>query len=286
MTLTADQQKALDVVLGDPTLVETVKMALSAQEQSKAANASGLVRKAAQTPQVPVLKAGQNIATPQQAAGFGTPVTKAADPGQAEEEATIAVAQANLEVAATALANAADAVGTLPAREEAEDAEEVTEGEMPEVKAADKPAETTPNPAPAEPSKPAGGNLSDEDAQAIAKYVQETVQKAVGEAMNQMKAEMQAVSGEMQKMARTFSVQTQAKMLNEVPRSTFERLKAFGATEAAGIAKTIPGFNAEGLPVQIPNPAYVEKGKNLPEAPADPVSNLMNYLGFTPQAQE
>jgi hypothetical protein len=50
MALTADQQKALDMVLGDPALVGVVKAALGAQDQSKMADGQGVIRKAAQAP--------------------------------------------------------------------------------------------------------------------------------------------------------------------------------------------------------------------------------------------
>lgn len=114
MTLTADQQKALDVVLGDPAMVGIVKQALSAQDQSKMADDEGLKRKMAQgtvpVVDVPVFKkAGQYSATPQSAMGF----SNGAQTKESGDVVAAATAVANLDVAQQALASAVDAVGAL-----------------------------------------------------------------------------------------------------------------------------------------------------------------------------
>lgn len=282
--LTPDQQKALDMVLSDPALVGVVKTALGAMEQSKQADADGAVRKAAKstdTPDVPVFKGpGKYDATPQSKLGFGAALpaqqkdAAAVEAAMQEEGKMVAAADAandavsaamnrtDAAIAAAIAENTADAViaaATPEPAPAATSAAPATSAPNPlEVKAeGDTPAADTP------PAKPSG--MSDDDMQAIAKFVNETVQKAVGEALAKMKGELDQVYGNMDKMQKTFSQDTQVKMINELPRSTYERLKSFGATEAAAIKQE--------------DPAFVKKGENLPQEPA-PMQALMTALGF------
>ena len=301
MTISPDQQKALDTVLASDELVGIVETSIAAKEKSKMADGAGVVRKAATTPEVPVFKtAGSYAATPQDALGFDPPPTHQKDASAVEAaiqtEAELVVAARAASDAASAAMNHTDATisaaiaeGAL-ASATAEPTQPQNDGLTPEAPpaaakatdAADPEKPATPankeTPATATTPEPQKG-MSDEDMQGIAKFVNETVQKAIADAMTQMKAEMTALSGDMQKMRQTFSIETQVKMLNEVPKTAYERLKAFGVTPAAAVPKTISGF-VNGIPTQVPNPQYVEKGNNLPTAPDNPVAGLMTALGF------
>lgn len=289
--LTPDQQQLLEKVVGDPALLAVVQTAIGAVQQSKQADADGAVRKAAKTttPDVPVFNGpGKYDATPQAKLGFG-----AALPAQQKDATAIEAAamdEAKLVAEATAASDAAMAAmnrtDAAIALTLAEGAVAVATAEATEPPAADTPAPAatpaaapatppaevkatdTPAPDPAKTDKPATGSMSDEDMQGIAKFVNEAVQKAVSEAMVQMKGELDKVYGNMDKMQKTFSQDTQVKMINELPRSTYERLKAFGMTEAAAIK--------EG------DQAFVKKGENLPAEPA-PMDMLRSALGFGPQ---
>lgn len=306
MALTPDQQKALDTVLGDPALVGVVKTALSAQEQSKMADEKGLMRKAVATPTpaaapapvaqppaqptpaVPVLKAGQNDATPQQALGFGKASMQTKDAAavqaaaEAEAEAAAAADDADDRLmAAMAATDSAVSAAIAEARAGAFAEDDEEEPEAPPAQAKSDPAPAIPASDPSADSAAtatpptAKWSMSDEDMAGIAKYVNETVSKAVGDAVAQWKAEMQGITGEMNKMQRAQSAAFQAKAMNEIPRNLYDRLKAFGATSAGGITPTsIDPFTGEATP----NPAYVEKGKNLPTAPED--QSVQALLGF------
>jgi hypothetical protein len=289
MTLSAAQQKALDMVLEDPAMVGIVLTAASAKEKSKVADAEGVVRKAkkdstTEAANMPVFKkAGNYTATPQDAYGFGEQQTQQKDAAAVEaaiqtEGQLVAAARAADDAAGAAM-NHTDAViasaiaeGALAAtavestEEAAEPAGDGLATEAPAAKAAATTAapETSPAPANTETPQPSATKLSDEDMQGIAKWVTETVNKAVGDAMTAYDQKMQT---SMAKMAKELPLITQAKMLNEQPRSTYERLKSFGAAGAAGFV--------EG------DPEFVEKGKNLPAAPDDGgVNELMTKLGF------
>jgi len=308
MTITPEQQKALDTVLGDPTLVGVVQTALSAKEKSKAADEQGVIRKAkAVTPEpaspaqaaaaatqaqaqaaqvpVPVLKAGKNEATPMDALGFGKAQTHQKDAAAvqtaiaAEGQAAMAADDASDQLMAAV--NATDAAVSAAIAEGRAAAALGGDPQAPaEAKAAapapvastDPSVDAAQTQTPPAPAQKAG--LSDEDMQGIAKFVNETVQKAVSDCMAQMKAEFKSVYGEVDKMRRTTDAQFQAKMLNEMPRSAYDRLKAFGLTLQGGITETLE--MADGSTIK--NPDYVEKGKNLPTAPED--LTVQSLLGF------
>jgi hypothetical protein len=235
-------------------------------------------------------KAGVYTATPQDAYGFGEQQTQQKDAAAVEaaiqtEGQLVAAARAADDAAGAAM-NHTDAViaatiaeGALAATavESTEEAiEPAGDGLATEAPAAKAAAAPEPTPAPANTEAPAttpqpqpsATKLSDEDMQGIAKWVTETVNKAVGDAMTAYDQKMQT---SMAKMAKELPLITQAKMLNEQPRSTYERLKSFGAASAAGFV--------EG------DPEFVEKGKNLPVAPDDGgVNELMTKLGFAGQS--
>lgn len=270
MAISVEQKKALETVLGDPALVGIVMTSVNAGQQSKSADGDGMVRKAAQTPaaapvipEVPVFKkAGQYAVTPQDQMGFGKVVEK--------DAAAIATAAEAEAVASAAADDANDTLMAAMANTDAAVAATIAEARV---------AAVTPDPAmPAAPVEKAKAGLTDEDLQGIAQYVADVVQKSVADLRTELLSEV----GKVQK---AFSIEAQAKLMNEVPRTAFERLKSFGATPAAGQPKTITGF-VNGIPQQVSNPAYVEKGQNLPTAPDDPVSNLISYLGFDPSAQQ
>jgi 2'-5' RNA ligase len=271
MALTEQQQKALDMVLGDPALITIVQTSVSAKAKSKQADADGVVRKMAggkkaEQPEVPVFKGPGTYEAkpnPQQMMGFVPDASQA----QTKDAAAIADAMA-AEAAAVASAREADDAASLAmnhtdaviqasfAENAVAAAAPAVEPEAPVVEAqvaapaevkeadpaaaaqADKPKED----APAEGAKPS--TLSEEDMQGIAKFVQEEVAKAI----QQMKSEM---SAGMQQMQKTFSEQTQVKMMNEVPRNMYEVLKAFSTKGAPGVKEAEAGF--------------VQKGQNQPK---------------------
>lgn len=271
MAITPDQQKALDLVLNDPTLIGVVMTSVDAQNKSKMADGEGVVRKAKKVadPNAPVeqpvfKKAGNYTATPQDVSGFGQGSTKAAGDGTPVQ----AVAEAILDVAEQAVSDVMDVVAAGTAAPEDTGMAPAAPVTMAADAATTAAPATTPAPAnteapaPDTSATPQKAGMSDDDMAGIAKWVTETVNKAVGDAMAAYDQKMQA---SMAKMSKTFAVETQVKMLNEVPRTTYERLKAFGAQGASGFVKD--------------DPEFVEKGKNLPPEPS-PQLELMTKLGF------
>lgn len=248
MAFNQDQQKALDLVLADTALLEMVKQSLSAQAQSKMATEAGLVRKMADvtsatvteapTVSVPTFtKSGEYNAEPL------TPQTQLGFPADEKPK------QKKVKAAKTA------PVEGSAEEEDSETADEAAaEGDKPKDAATAKAAQVAPA-------------LSDEDMKGIALFVNETVTKAVQAVVGQLDGEVKRITGDIQKMRHDLSAEAQVKAMNEIPATTYDRLKSYGAVTGTGLKSGDTGF--------------IEKGQNLPAAPS-PVSDLMSYLGFTP----
>lgn len=256
MALDDKQRAALDTVLHDPSLLQMVLTAADAQEKSKMADTIGQQRKMAQGDQMatvvrlPVGYHGGRL----EAQPAPQPKTVNRFQMQRKQEGVEAVAAEAVDavaIAEQALEQAAVAIQEV--------ATEVVDGTVAPVEGA-----AVQTAAVDEDAAPKASALTDQDITDIKTYIDEQIKVAIAK-MSEITEE--AVD-KMVKAAQQGAKVEALKMVNRRPATTLDRLKAASAS------------HSDRTQLQVGDPLYAEKGKNLPDAPTDSRSAVLNALGF------